>query len=225
MEEKRKIILKELNQLDGEGKFNFLMEKFIIDDILFNKFCTAPASTKFHHSYPGGLYDHTMEVFYGVKNVCEVFPELDMEVVGIGALLHDIGKIYNYQLNNPKKTGTKIPALKYKRREEVQWVGDIVRTLFMVDNYFRKYSPENMDRTDDDLEKYQHIQHIIASHHGEVRRGWGSSVNPATAEAQIVHFMDMISSRVRTDVPEGIGWKEIFSEGFPEVFKKEEKKE
>ena len=88
----------------------------------------------------------------------------------------------------------------------------------MVDNYFRRYSAQNMNRTDDDLEKYQHIQHIIASHHGEVRRGWGSLVNPTTAEAQTVHFADMISSRVRTNTPDGISWKEIFAEAYPDVF-------
>lgn len=218
MKNKRKIILKELDNIEGEGKFNFLMEKFVEDDILFKKFCATPASTRFHHSYPGGLYDHTMEVFYGVRQICEVFPELDSEVAEIGALLHDIGKIYSYGFNNPTKRGTKIPAQKYKRTEEVQWVGDIGRTLLMVDNYFRRYSAQNMNRTDDDLEKYQHIQHIIASHHGEVRRGWGSLVNPTTAEAQTVHFVDMISSRVRTNTPDGISWKEIFAEAYPDVF-------
>ena len=57
---------------------------------------TAPASTKFHGAYPGGLLDHILTVYY------RMFPEAqqagyDTETIAVVALLHDVCKLNVYK--------------------------------------------------------------------------------------------------------------------------------
>lgn len=57
---------------------------------------TAPASTKYHGAYPGGLLDHILDVYY------RMFPEAqqagyDAETIAVVALLHDICKLNVYK--------------------------------------------------------------------------------------------------------------------------------
>jgi len=43
-----------------------------------------------------------------------------------------------------------------------------------------------------DTEELEQIEHLLLSHHG--RKEWGSPVEPATAEAFILHAADMMSA-------------------------------
>lgn len=67
-------------------------------------FFTAPASARFHSSYPGGLCDHSVNVFECLKDylsrprVKEVYNlEVSDETVAIISLLHDLCKINVYK--------------------------------------------------------------------------------------------------------------------------------
>ena len=54
------------------------------------------------------------------------------------------------------------------------------------------------------------IKHIILSHHGEIE--WGSPVQPAFLEAVIVHFSDLIDSKIQPiieNIDQEDGWKYI----------------
>ena len=71
-------------------------------------FFTAPASTKHHLAYPGGLVEHSVNVFRELRKVV-IDNEPTMEAVAICALLHDLqgeyirgehhagpGEVYSY---------------------------------------------------------------------------------------------------------------------------------
>lgn len=64
-------------------------------------FYVAPASTKYHGAYPGGLVDHSLCVYYNLKSLVEnkhleeVINEDSIKIVG---LLHDIDKINKYTI-------------------------------------------------------------------------------------------------------------------------------
>lgn len=72
----------------------------IIDDRVLNRlgFFTAPASTKYHGAYEGGLFDHSLEV---AKNLVELTDKLGLKwdrpaspyIVG---MYHDLCKCDNY---------------------------------------------------------------------------------------------------------------------------------
>ena len=57
-------------------------------------FYTAPASTKYHGAYAGGLLEHSLNVFRRLVKRC---PAADMDTLTITALLHDVCKIHLYE--------------------------------------------------------------------------------------------------------------------------------
>ncbi len=66
-------------------------------------FFTAPASTRFHGSYEGGLLEHSINVYYCLKDylerqrVKEVYNlEYSDESIEIVSLLHDLCKVNCY---------------------------------------------------------------------------------------------------------------------------------
>ena len=88
-------------------------------------FFTAPASTRYHGAYAGGLKDHSVNVFhcltdYLARSRCtEVyglsFPE---ETIAIVALLHDLCKVNCYKpgfrnVKDESGTWTKVPSFEY----------------------------------------------------------------------------------------------------------------
>lgn len=71
----------------------------LLDKLERSDFYTAPASTKYHGAYPGGLVDHSLCVYYNLKSLVEnkhlteVIPEESIKIV---ALLHDMDKMNKY---------------------------------------------------------------------------------------------------------------------------------
>lgn len=74
-------------------------------------FFTAPASTRFHLSSPGGLLEHSLHVFERMKAICANeatitpgFNEPLMETIAVCGLLHDICKanFYAVEMRNRK---------------------------------------------------------------------------------------------------------------------------
>ena len=75
-------------------------------DYLENKsdFCTCPASAKYHGAYPGGLCDHSLNVYHCLvdylsrERVQELYGlEVPPESVAVAALLHDLCKVGCYK--------------------------------------------------------------------------------------------------------------------------------
>lgn len=72
-------------------------------------FFTAPASTKYHNFYEGGLAEHSLAVYELLKEKNEKFNLFGEDTCTITGLLHDICKVnfYTKEKKNVKK-GTKI---------------------------------------------------------------------------------------------------------------------
>ena len=73
-------------------------------------FFTAPASTKHHGAYHGGLVDHCMNVYYALLGNYRTRDEYSNESHAIVALLHDLCKVEYYH-----------PITKRKKNEQGQW--------------------------------------------------------------------------------------------------------
>ena len=87
----------------------------LLNWLMTTDFFEAPASTKYHGNFPGGLALHSLNVFERMRNNCvyefgaecggaEPFPEEDLEPIAIVALLHDICKaeFYKQDFRNQK---------------------------------------------------------------------------------------------------------------------------
>lgn len=97
----------------------------IQDLIIFlenSDFFTAPASTKFHGSYEGGLVEHSLHVWHLLQEKNKYYElNLQPDTVAITALLHDLCKINFYTKEMKSVLKGKIKVKKNKKVDG-QWV-------------------------------------------------------------------------------------------------------
>ncbi len=160
-----------LNEVVDE-ELKKLLFSFFKDDNFLKSFCVAPASSYHHSPYLHGLLHHTLNVAKIALCIASRYPTVNKDVLITGALLHDIGKLYEYDL--PGKI-------------EFTTDGTMMGHLFMGAEMVRRKCDE-MNISD---EKCKGVVHIILSHHGRVDEGKGSAVTPATPEAFIVSIADI----------------------------------
>ena len=125
-------------------------------DYLQNKsdFFTAPASARFHGSYPGGLCDHSVNVYHCLVDylarprVQELYGlEYDPESVAIVSLLHDICKVGCYRVGtkNVKNEATgqweKVPTYFF---EDKLPYGHGEKSVYIISGFMRLSREEAM---------------------------------------------------------------------------------
>jgi 3'-5' exoribonuclease len=160
-----------------------LLKSFFCDKSFTDEFYQAPAAMIHHHNYLGGLLDHSVEVLLICQRLCELFPQLDPDLLYTGALLHDLGKIKAYDYD----------AIKIEMSQDSILVDHIFRTAYLVKEKMNSLQfPEKLS---------QQVLHLILSHHGKVRLGWGSTVNPKLPEAVALHHADNLDARVKEMFP------------------------
>ncbi len=137
---------------------------------------TYPAAVQYHHSYLGGLLEHTLEVACGVHQYAQTCSTLDRGMATAGAILHDIGKIK--ELENPIA-----PCYSFSG----QLVGHLLLGRDMV-----RQAAEHISWPNPQTQEL--LEHIIISHHGELE--FGAAIVPKTAEAIAVYYFDNLSARL-----------------------------
>ena len=125
-------------------------------DYLQNKsdFFTSPASARFHGSYPGGLCDHSVNVYHCLADylarprVQELYGlEYDPESVAIVSLLHDICKVgcYRAGTKNVKNEATgqweKVPTYFF---EDKLPYGHGEKSVYIISGFMRLTREEAM---------------------------------------------------------------------------------
>lgn len=84
---------------------------YVIEDLESWGFFDAPASSQGHGAYPGGLLEHSLNVYDAAvairKDMVAARPDLDdqlsLDSIAIAALLHDVCKANFYKLVRKKK--------------------------------------------------------------------------------------------------------------------------
>lgn len=153
-----------------------LLTNLLIDDpVVSMGFQRAPAAKFHHHSYLGGLMEHSLTVTKRSLGMA-IEPHLNRDLIIAGGLLHDIGKIEEYS---------------YVDSIEVAEIGNLAGHIslgyYMIRNALSRQPEFPADLA-------TQLLHIILSHHG--RNEWGSPVEPATAEALIVHQADLLDAQL-----------------------------
>lgn len=69
------------------------------------RFLQAPAGKLWHHTYLGGLAEHTANVVALVDSACKRYPLADRNLAIAGGLLHDIGKIDAFDVSTTIEYG------------------------------------------------------------------------------------------------------------------------
>jgi 3'-5' exoribonuclease len=137
-----------------------------------------PAASSKHHAYLGGLLEHTLEVAMGVSTYAGQNPSLGLHrgLVVAGAILHDIGKIVEFE--NPI-------AVSYTLKGQL--LGHLLLGRDMV-----RAAAATLSWPDPRLPDL--LEHILISHHGELE--YAAAMVPKTSEAIAVYHFDNLSAKL-----------------------------
>ncbi|MEX0939297.1 MAG: OB-fold nucleic acid binding domain-containing protein [Pirellulales bacterium] len=160
-----------------------LAECFLMDDAFMRKFCKAPAGVKNHHAYQGGLLEHVLGLCELVLRVADLYPEVDSEMLLMGAVLHDMGKI---------------DELTYERdlaySDAGQLLGHILIAISILDVKVRE--ADRLSGEPFPEAALLELKHMIASHHGQYE--YGSPKLPMTLEAVALHHLDNLDAKLHS---------------------------
>ena len=120
-----------LNTIDRDG-----IDK-LIEFLENSDFFEAPASTRYHGNWEGGLLEHSMKVYEILKTKTE-----DTDSVKIIALLHDICKVnfYKADFRNVKKDGVWEQVPYYTVDDTIPY-GHGEKSVMMISEFI-KLTPE-----------------------------------------------------------------------------------
>jgi 3'-5' exoribonuclease len=153
-----------------------LLKTFFDDQEFVEKFKKAPAATKVHQPYLGGLLEHTCNLVRICETICDIYKEINCEFLITMALLHDIGKVREYTYNR---------VIEYT--DEGKLLGHIAIGLEMIDQKIK-----SLDNFPLDLELM--IKHTLLSHHGHFE--FGSPKLPSILAAIALHYADEIEAKI-----------------------------
>lgn len=147
--ERQELILKFETLLKDTGREGI---ERLLDFIRKSDFYTAPASTRFHGSYEGGLLAHSMEVYNRLNAKMTTDPVwiavaekkgYTKENFIISALLHDICKTYYYtiEMRNKKIDGKWEQVPSYTVDDKIP-LGHGTKSVFMIEEYIKLKSCE-----------------------------------------------------------------------------------
>lgn len=154
-----------------------LLKQFFKKEQSWLQFQQAPAAKGIHHAYRGGLLEHSLSVAKVADFLAQHYDGVDRSLLLAGALLHDIGKLQELQMDSGLVDYTVRGRLK----------GHLVIGSEMVAQAAGKIR----DFPDELLEQ---LQHLILSHHG--RHEFGSPAVPMTVEAFILSFLDDLDAKM-----------------------------
>jgi 3'-5' exoribonuclease len=171
-----------INELDGivsaieDKHLKRLLKDFFKDPDVRKRFMLAPAAKTMHHPYLGGLLEHVLSMCGLIERIRGHYRDIFWDLVTAGAILHDIGKIY--ELTYDRSIGY---------TDEGRLLGHITIEMGMID--------ERIKRIPDFPEKLALLfKHMILSHHGELE--FGSPKRPKTPEALVLSFLDDLDAKV-----------------------------
>ncbi|MFB0543156.1 MAG: HD domain-containing protein [Candidatus Bathyarchaeia archaeon] len=130
----------------------------------------CPGGSYVHHSYRGGLLQHTVAVARIALLLCDLVEEVyggsvDRDTVLAGVLLHDLMKCYVYSVEGEKFESTPLG-------ERIDHL-----TLLVAEMYRRDFPLE--------------VIHVVVAHHGD-----NSPMHPRTLEALIVYMADFTDAEL-----------------------------
>lgn len=185
--------LERLTESLGNPNLRRLMELFLADREFMKGYVTAPAAKGMHHVYLGGLLEHSLSVTRLIDLVHPLYPRLDRDLLIVGALLHDVGKVREMSYSRS-----------FDYTDEGKLVGHISIGVEMIADKIREIPgfPPRLAML---------LKHLILSHHGEYE--YGSPKRPKTLEAIALNFLDDLDAKMNgviahmdRDEPAGGDW-------------------
>lgn len=167
-----------INSVKNEYLNKLLNMYFVENEAFISAFKKSSAAKSVHHSFVGGLLQHTLSVTKMCDYYCSRYEMLNHDLLITAAICHDIGKTRELSLY-PENDYTDVG----------QYVGHIVLGSEMVQEYASKIPgfPNTL---------LQELKHCILAHHGELE--FGSPKKPALIEAVALNFADNTDAKLQT---------------------------
>ena len=154
-----------------------LEEIFLKDETVKKCFKTHSAARTMHHSYLGGLVEHTLSVTQICDFMSGRYKNVNRDLLVATAMLHDVAKV---------KELSQFPLNDYT--DDGQLLGHIIMGAEMIRDAAAKI--EGFPKTLESL-----LKHSILAHHGEYE--YGSPELPKTIEAFILHCADNMDAKTK----------------------------
>jgi len=153
-----------------------LLEDIFGDRELADRFRKAPAAKRFHHAYISGLLEHSLSVARTATAIAPLYPMLDRDLLLTGALIHDLGKIEEFDLGVSGDYTT-----------EGRLLGHMILGLEILGTKLaaRPDFPQDLARL---------LKHFIISHHGDYQ--FGSPKKPKILEALALNYLDELDAKL-----------------------------
>ena len=160
----------------GNAYLRQVMLAFLADQQFMAAFRRAPAAKALHHNYIGGLLEHVVELVALARDVSKHFPGIDIDLVTVGAFLHDIGKVRELSVRK---------SIEYTT--EGRLLGHISLGYEMLAEKIKAIAgfPDELTML---------LKHIMLSHHGEYE--FGSPKRPKIQEAIIINYLDDLAAKI-----------------------------
>jgi 3'-5' exoribonuclease len=165
----------------GNPHLRALVECCLIDADFVRDFAAAPAGVRNHHAYRGGLLEHVVTLLEAADRISGLYPEIDRDLLLVGAFLHDVGKIRELRFDH---------TLAYT--DEGQLVGHLVIGVCLLREKVARAVELLGEPFPEELRL--RIEHMIVSHHGALE--FGSPKLPMTPEAIALHCLDNLDAKV-----------------------------
>lgn len=177
-----------------------LTDGYFVENPEFAKaFKFHSAAKTVHHSFVGGLLEHTLNVTKLCDFYTKQYPILNRDLLLCAAVFHDVGKMRELS-NFPENDYT----------DDGQLLGHIIIGMELIGASIRRI-PDFPKKLASEL------KHCILAHHGELE--YGSPKKPALAEAMALNFADNTDAKLETfkealqsagDTNEWLGYNRLF---------------
>ena len=174
---------------DPQKMFDFVMEmacsvedekfKAILKKVLDQnkeKLLYYPAASKNHHAEMAGLLWHIKRMLMMAVRYCEVYTELDKDLLITGVILHDMEKLEEMISDEN--------GIVSEYSFEGIMLGHLIQGVKKISRYAEEAGLSK--------EKTIMLEHMILSHHYEPE--FGSPKKPLFPEAEILHYLDIVDA-------------------------------
>jgi 3'-5' exoribonuclease len=162
----------------GDINIRGLLDALLDDQDISKRYRIAPAAKNIHHAYLGGLLEHVLSLCNLCRLTASHYPNIDLDLMIAGAVLHDIGKIYELTYDRGFGYST-----------EGQLLGHMMIALRMMGDKLRALPefPAGLRTM---------LEHMVISHHGKLE--FGSPKLPLFPEAMLLHYLDDMDSKMES---------------------------
>ena len=158
-----------------------LAHEVLADAELMRAYKRSPAGIKHHHAYAGGLLDHVVNLLRLADRVAPLYPALDRDLLLVGVLFHDIGKVVELESERG-----------FSYTDAGQLLGHVLLGLEIVEEKVAAVQARTGVPFDHELAI--RVKHMVASHHGQYE--FGAPKLPMTLEAMALHHLDHLDAKM-----------------------------